>query len=104
MGDEPMSARSSDALQRESEEIEAILDCRHPNPLAAWLHRVADHLDDIHIRYQHEDTGRWYSPSLAELPPAHAAAEIAEFLNRWPFIPVRVVRPSERVAEPVEDE
>jgi hypothetical protein len=73
------------------------------HPLALWLHRVAENLDTIFVRYRDEEAGNWESRSLADIPEVTAAFHVAEFLQRWPFIPMRVLRdrPSEYQSGPL---
>lgn len=63
---------------------------RVSHPLALWLRCVAENLDSIFVRYRDEDSERWESRALGDLPIEAAASHVAEFLCRWPFIPVRV--------------
>jgi hypothetical protein len=73
------------------------------HPLALWLHRVAANLDTIFVRYRDEEAGRWESRSLVDIPAGTAAFHVAEFLRRWPFIPMCVLRgrPSEYPSGPL---
>ena len=67
------------------------------HPLAIWLHRIADHLDAIFVRYRESPVAPWSSRALADLPEEIAAWHVADFLRRWPFIPTRLQQPA---AEP----
>jgi hypothetical protein len=62
------------------------------HPFALWLRRVAENLDTIFVRYRDEDSERWESRALSDVPIEAAASHVADFLGRWPFIPVRVKR------------
>lgn len=61
------------------------------HPLALWLHRVADNLGTIFVRDRDDESSPWVSRPLADLPTEVAAHYVADFLQRWPFVPVRVV-------------
>jgi hypothetical protein len=63
------------------------------HPLAVWLHRVADNLDAIYVRDREADDQPWKAMALDTLPPPVAAAYVADFLQRWPFVPDVGVRP-----------
>jgi hypothetical protein len=65
------------------------------HPLALWLRHVADHLDAIYVRDREAENAPWRTVSLADLPHPVAAAFVADFLQRWPFVPVRAVRPED---------
>lgn len=57
------------------------------HPLAVWLHRVADNLDAIYVRDREADDQPWETVALDKLPDSVAAAYVADFLQRWPFVP-----------------
>ena len=65
----------------------SVVDPPGEHPLAVWLHRVADNLDRICVRDREADDRPWKTVALDTLPHPVAAAYVADFLQRWPFVP-----------------
>ena len=88
----PPSGPERDSDTTASEPIDPLAE----HPLAVWLHQVASNLDTIRVRDREADDLPWKMVPLAALPHPVAAAYIADFLQRWPFIPDGVGRKHER--------
>ena len=69
-----------------------VVDPAAEHPLAVWLHRIADNLDAIYVRDREADDQPWKTVALDTLPHPVAAAYVADFLQRWPFVPHLVAR------------